>query len=155
MRHSFETLPLDYASYHIHTGGLKQAIEAIERGRGLLWSEIRHFRTSIDEIRLADSRLADQFLLVNKDLEKLSVAFSPNNNVNDGGSDLEGMGPFGRLVMQQQQLLDDREKLISQIQALPDFDTFFKPHSFNFLQYSPIGCIARASNHYEPLQVEV
>lgn len=39
MSRSFETLTLDYASYHIHTDGLEQAIESIEKGRALLRSE--------------------------------------------------------------------------------------------------------------------
>ena len=34
-RSKFQTIPLDYASYHIDTGHLEQAIEALERGRGL------------------------------------------------------------------------------------------------------------------------
>ena len=37
----YEKLPLDYASYLIQVGQLKQAIEMLERGRGLLWSEMR------------------------------------------------------------------------------------------------------------------
>ena len=111
-------LPFDYTSYLIHTGRLKQAIETLERGRALLWSEMRGLRTSIDQIRLADSNLADKFAAVNRDLETLTLAFSPIGNVDGGDIGVHGMDPFGRLVVQQQKLLDDREKLISQIQAL-------------------------------------
>ena len=41
MRDQCEKLPLDYASYLVQVGQLKQAIETLERGRGLLWSEMR------------------------------------------------------------------------------------------------------------------
>ena len=126
-------LPFDYTSYLIHTGRLKQAIETLERGRALLWSEMRGLRTSIDQIRLADSNLADKFAAVNRDLETLTLAFSPIGNVDGGDIGVHGMDPFGRLVVQQQTLLDNREKLISQIQALPGFDTFLKPPSFDTL----------------------
>jgi CHAT domain-containing protein len=124
---------LDYASYHISTGHLEQAIETLERGRGLLWSEMRGLRTSIDQIRLADSNLADKFSTVNRELETLTLAFSLNGNA-DGHNNLEGMDPYGHGVMRKQKLLDDRKKLIMQIQALSGFDTFLKPPSFDTLR---------------------
>jgi len=137
MMADFRTLPLDYTSYLIYTGRVKQGIEALEQGRGLLWSEMRGLRTSIDkfdQIRLADSHLADKFDAINRDLETLTLAFSPSNNLDGGNSDLDGMDPFGCLVVRQRRLLDDREKLISQIHALPGFDTFLKPPSFETLR---------------------
>jgi CHAT domain-containing protein len=124
---------LDYASYHIHTGHLEKAIEILEQGRGLLWSEMRGLRTSIDQIRVADSDLADKFSAVNRELETLSLAFSLNSNL-DGNNEIEGMDPYGRGVMQKQKLLDDRERLITQIRGLSGFDTFLKPPPFDTLR---------------------
>jgi len=131
--YSWHTIPLDYASYHIDTGYLEQAIETLERGRGLLWSEMRRLRPSIDQIRLADSDLADKFCAVNRELETLTLTFSLNNGV-DGNNNLKGMDPYGHSVMRKQKLEDDREKLITQIQALSGFDTFLKPPSFDTLR---------------------
>ena len=135
VRDILQTIPLDYASYHIDasTGHLEKAIETLERGRGLLWSEMRGLRTSIDQIHLADSDLADKFSEVNRELETLTLAFSLNNNV-DGNDNLEGMDPYGHSVMRKQELLDYREKLITQIQALSGFDAFLKPPSFDTLR---------------------
>ena len=126
-------LPFDYTSYLIHTGRLKQAIETLERGRALLWSEIRGLRISVDQIRLADSNLADKFVAVNKDLENLTFTFSPIANFDGGDSGVNGMDPFRHLVIQQRKLFDDREMLISQIQALPGFGSFLKSPSFDTL----------------------
>ena len=133
MRDTLQTLPLDYASYRIHTGHLEQAIETLERGRGLLWSQMRGLRTSIDQIRLADLSLADKFSTVNRELETLALTFSLNNDV-DGKNVPKGMDPYGHSVMRKQKLLDDREKLIAQIQALSGFDTFLKPPCFDTLR---------------------
>jgi len=133
MSGDFQTIPLEYASYHIHTGHLEKAIETLERGRGLLWSEMRGLRLSIDQIRLADSNLANKFSAVNRDLETLTLTFSLNNDV-DRNNNLEGMDPYGHTVMRKRKLLDDREKLITQIQALSGFDTFLKPPSFDTLR---------------------
>ena len=132
-RSSLHTIPLDYTSYHIHTGHLEQAIEILERGRGLLWSQMRGLRTSIDQIRSVDSNLADKFSAVSRELETLTLAVTPNNSV-DGNNDLEGMDPYGHTVIRKQKLLDDRDKLITQIQALSGFDTFMKPPSFDTLR---------------------
>ena len=133
MRSHLQTIPLDYVSYHIHTGHLEQAIETLERGRGLLWSEMRGLRTSIDRIHLTDSKLADKFSAVNRELEALTMAISLDNNV-DGNNDLEGMDPYGHSVVRKQKLLDDRKKLIAQIQTLSGFNTFMKPPSFDTLR---------------------
>ena len=95
---------------------------------------MRGLRTSTDKLRSADSHLADKFAAINRDLEKLTLTPSLNSNFGGRNGVLEGMEPFGYLVMQQRKLLDNREKLISQIQALPDFDTFLKPPSFNALR---------------------
>ena len=129
-----KTVPLDYTSYQIHTGRLKQAIETLEQGRALLWSEMRGLRTSTDKLRAADSHLSDKFVAVNKDLEKLALISSLDGNIGGRNSASKGMEPFGHLVVQQRKLLDDREKLISQIQALPGFETFLKPPSFDTLR---------------------
>ena len=119
MRSNYETLPLDCASYQVHTGQLQSAVETLERGRALIWSEMRGLRSSIDQLRASDPDLADRFAAVNQDLEVLTLVFAQNNYGGGGEEGLEGIGigPFGRLVVRQQGLLDDRDKLISQIRA--------------------------------------
>jgi CHAT domain-containing protein len=136
LRRSFETVPLGYASFQIHTGRLKQAIETVERGRALLWSELRGLRTSMDQIRLADSHLADKFTAVNRDLERLTFDISLNDNFEPGRNDPEDIDLVGRLEVQKQRLLDDRDRLISQIQALPGFNNFLRPPSFDTLHWA-------------------
>jgi hypothetical protein len=42
-------IPLDYASYQVDLQKLEEAIETLERGKELIWSEIRHLRTLIDQ----------------------------------------------------------------------------------------------------------
>ncbi|KAI9434539.1 hypothetical protein F5148DRAFT_1380447 [Russula earlei] len=73
MRKFYEVLPLDYASYHIHAGQLHRAIEVLERGRALLWSQMRGFRTPIDQLCVADPCLADKFVAISRDLEAAGI----------------------------------------------------------------------------------
>jgi CHAT domain-containing protein len=127
-------LPFDYASHQIHTGQLKEAIETLEGGRSLLWSEMRGLRSSIDQIRFVNPHLADNFAAINREIESVTLAISPKSDVDGRDGDIDAVDPFGALVVRQRKLSDDRDKLISQIQALPGFDTFLKPPSFDNLR---------------------
>ena len=140
MRDQYEKLPLDYASYLIQIGQLKQAIEILERGRGLLWSEMRGLRTSIDQLRAVNLALAEEFAAVNRDLEALTISGSQLAWMEDGSAGgHEGMDPVGRLVMEQRKLVEERDRLISQIRAQPGFDTFLIPPSFDTLRSAAAG----------------
>jgi hypothetical protein len=92
MRDHYEKLPLDYASYQVHIDQLKEAIETLERGRCLLWSEMRGFRTSIDQLCMVNSHLAGKFAAVNRDLEALTMLGSLSHSMDDG------WGPSGPAV---------------------------------------------------------
>jgi hypothetical protein len=61
------TMPSDYASYQIENGQVEQAIETLERGRALIWSEMRGLRTSTDQLRAADLALAEKLADLNQE----------------------------------------------------------------------------------------
>ena len=135
IRKGIETLPLDYASYLVHIGQLKEAIETLERGRGLLWSEMRGLRTSIDHLRRVDLHLARKFAALNQDLEELTTSVSPMAWSNGGDVNGNGdMDPFGCVVAKQRKLVDERNSLITQIRLLPGFDNFLMAPSFDMLR---------------------
>jgi len=143
-----ETLPLDIASYHVGRGQLKDAIQALEQGRALIWSEMRGLRASIHQIPV-DSRLAREFTVVNKELEKLTISVPSRmwRNDNDGVEDGEGMDKFGRLVVRRHELLVKRNDLVSQMQALPGLEGFMKTPSFDTLRSAAVGGPVIIVNH--------
>ena len=139
----YESLPLDYASYQVQRGQLKEAIETLEQGRGLVWSQMRGFRTPIDQLWLINSHLAEEFASVNRELEVLTTSASPSvlmNSVEVG--DEEEMGSFDLVLAKHRKLLDERNSLIAQIRALPGFENFLKAPSFAALHsaaaYGPV-----------------
>ncbi|KAI9441132.1 CHAT domain-containing protein [Lactarius psammicola] len=137
MPNNTDRIPLDYASYQVGLHQLEEAIETLERGRALLWSEMRQFRTSVDQLLQLHPHLAHKFAAVNRDLEELTKSIPPSHELNmDGGAadDLRAVDPFGRLLLKRRGLLKDRDNLISQIQALPGFDSFLTSPSFNTLR---------------------
>ena len=130
-------LPLDYASYLLDCNLLEEAIELLERGRALLWSEMHHLRVSIDHLLEVDPDLGHKFAAVNRDFEELTKSVPPSHKlgmddvVADG---LRAVDPFGRLLLKQRALLKERAELISQIQALPGLDSFLTSPLFNTLR---------------------
>ncbi|KAI0294722.1 CHAT domain-containing protein [Multifurca ochricompacta] len=137
MRGVSDKMPLDYASYQIDMGQLTQAIETLEQGRALLWSEMRGLRNSMDQLSRFNSPLATKLAAINQDLESLTMSVTPSGTIeiSNGGSQIgDGMDPFGRLVVKQQKLLEDRDMLVSQIQELPGFEDFLKTPSFETIR---------------------
>jgi CHAT domain-containing protein/predicted RNA-binding Zn-ribbon protein involved in translation (DUF1610 family) len=131
------TMPLDYASYQLDHHQLEEAIETLERGRALLWSEMRHLRASIDQLLEADPDIGHNFAAVNRDLEELTKSVPPSHklSMDNGAADgLRAVDPFGRLLLKQRGLLEERAKLISQIQTLPGFDCFLASPSFDTIR---------------------
>ena len=147
-------LSLDYASYLVDNHQLEVAIETLERGRALLWSEMRLLRAPIDQLLDADPDLGYKFAAVNRDLEELTKSVPPSNKlgtpvVDDSTSeDLRAADPFGRLLLQQRGLLMERDKLISQIQALPSFNSFLESPSFDTLRSAASSGPVIIINHF-------
>jgi hypothetical protein len=133
-----ERMPLDYASYQVGAGCVEQAIETLERGRALLWSEMRSFRSSIDQPISSHLPLAERLTSLNRELETLTFSATLGVDVDDGSrvGGLEGnrMDPFCRLVTKQRNLSKERDDLVSHIRSLPGFGGFLTPPSFDALR---------------------
>ncbi|KAI9453685.1 CHAT domain-containing protein [Lactarius psammicola] len=128
--------PSDYASYQIEMGQFKQAIETLERGRALLWSEMRGLRTSTDQLHAANPALAERFTAVNRNLEMMTMSVAQCENTVTGEGEAgnhEGIDTFGRLLLQQRKLSKERDSLIARIQSFPGLGNFLKPPSFDVL----------------------
>ena len=131
-----QTMPLDYASYQIHFGRFEEAVETLEQGRALLWSEMRGFRTPALQL-IGENSLANRFAEINQELETLTIAVTPSGRpeVEDGvQQSKDGTDPFGQLVIKRKKLVDERDTLISQIQSQPGLERFLGVPSFDILR---------------------
>ncbi|KAI9452592.1 hypothetical protein BJY52DRAFT_1402869 [Lactarius psammicola] len=127
----------DYASYWVGLHRLKEVIETLERGRAMLWSEMRHLHVSVDKLLQTDPDLAHKFGVVSRDLEELTKSVPPSRELSmddSAADDLRAVDPFSRLLLKQRRLLKERDNLILQIQALPGFDGFLTSPSFDILR---------------------
>ena len=104
--------------------------------------------TSIDQLRAINLPLAEKFASVNQDLEALTMSISPNVWMNDvKTADQELMDLFSCLMVKQRNLLDKRNDLIIQIQALPGFERFMTALSFNTLRSTAAHGLVIIINH--------
>jgi hypothetical protein len=129
-RDLYEKTPSNFASYQIRMGKLEPAIETLEQGRALLWSEMHGLRPSTDQLRTTDPDLAEKFTAINKEIEILTTSASLDRNMgtDDGGFDGDGwMAQLSDLIVKQQELLKERDALISEIRGLPGFKNFLLP----------------------------
>ena len=136
-KEAISQMPLEYASYLIHIGQPEKAIEVLEQGRSLLWSEMRGFRTSIDRLRSVNQDFSEKLVNINQQLEDLTTTTLKDEIGGDGkypGASFRD-GKFedglGRIHKQQRELLRERNMLVSRIRNLPGFETFLGTPRFD------------------------
>jgi CHAT domain-containing protein len=144
--------PLDYASYQVDLHQLEEVVVTLEKGRALLWSEMRDFRISVDKILRTDPQLGQRFATVNQELEELTKSIPTSSDLDTDehkAGDIRAVDPFGRLLVKQRRLLKEREDLIAQIQALPGFDNFLTSLTFDTIRSAASSGPVIIINHSE------
>ncbi len=132
-----QVMPLNYASFLIGLGRFEEAVETLEQGRAQLWSEMRGLHTPMSQLVGEDQALANQFAEINEELEALTTSITPSTRPEmevsiDGSKDWTD--PFGRLMIKQQRLVEERNTLISQIRERPGLEGFMETPSFTTLR---------------------
>ncbi|KAH9005587.1 CHAT domain-containing protein [Lactarius hatsudake] len=132
-----QTMPLDYASFQIKLGRFEEAVETLEQGRALLWSEMRGLRTSMAQLTEEAPPLARRFAEINEELEALTISDTPSGRpeMEDGVAKCgDWTDPFGRLFVKREKLMEERDALISQIRGRPGLERLLKIPSFTTLR---------------------
>ena len=145
-------MPLGYASFQVERGQLEQAIETLERGRALLWSEMRHLRISTNQVLNADPDLGSKFAALNRDLEELTKSIPPSHKIGTEdvvSDDIRAGDQFGSFLLRQRGLLKERDKLISQIRGLPGLDRFLTFPLYNTLRSAASSGPVIIVNHFK------
>ncbi|EJD04657.1 uncharacterized protein FOMMEDRAFT_82442 [Fomitiporia mediterranea MF3/22] len=125
----YTTLSLDAASYAVKKNQLEQAVEILEQGRGLLWSQLRGLRSPLDQLAKTNNELADRFKNVTHRLEKLATSHEPPTSA----STIE--------------LSSEQEEVISEIRRIPGFESFLEATSFKVLQQAAVEGPVIMVNH--------
>lgn len=144
---NLSAIPLDYASYHIEIGSLERAVEILEQGRALLWSEMRGLRTPMDQLRASEHAiLAERFATISSELENIATSAQPSPETRSADAPGSGeLDAFGQVMENVRRLERERGEIIDQIRRLPGFGDFLKAVPFETLQmaaaYGPVVII--------------
>jgi hypothetical protein len=133
-RDLYEKTPLNFASHLISAGQLERAVEVLEHGRALIWSEMRGLRTCTSQLRAVDPVLADRFTAINRELEIVTTSALPPGMDGEDPESEEWTGKYSGLMNRQHTLLTERDALIPQIRSLPGLEKFSSPLSFDTLR---------------------
>jgi tetratricopeptide (TPR) repeat protein len=101
-----------------------KALEWLEQGRSIVWTQLLQLRTPIDDLREVDPELAERFLEVSQLLDR---GTGEGDMLIGGTHDTEAEGRRYRgLTM-------EWESIIKKVRSLPNFERFLKPPSSSHL----------------------
>ncbi|OCB87685.1 hypothetical protein A7U60_g5211 [Sanghuangporus baumii] len=136
-----QSLALDAASYAIDKDDFPLAIEFLEQGRALLWSQLRGFRTPLDQLSRADKALGERFESCNHRLEALIASSeSPTSSLGTDGSFIPAFSASQEqnlvddMLVQMRLLHEEQEAIISEIRRMPGFENFLRAAPFDAIQ---------------------
>jgi hypothetical protein len=116
-------MPLKAAAFACRLGRPDKAVEWLEQGRCLVWSQLNNLRTPLEVLRTHDPELATQIADASRRLEKAGSTRSP---VDDHMSRSEKLSLDDEAHMHTK-LARRWEDLLKQARSIPGFQSFLKP----------------------------
>ncbi|KAG9082238.1 hypothetical protein FS749_007010 [Ceratobasidium sp. UAMH 11750] len=98
-------------------------------GRSIVWRQILQLRTPVDELREADSALADRIEKIAGELEKASAAESTNKSML-----AQSLSSPEESTQTQHRLAEEWDRLVSQARMIPEFHNFLAPKTMRELK---------------------
>jgi len=121
------------AAAAIEAGNIERALEWLEEGRAIVWSQILQLRTPLDDLRAVAPEIAKELQAVSAQLEssgEWTDSEIPSISDRTVGTSLSQRGP-GRYTLALR-----HEELIKQARTLPGFADFLQPKLLNSLRYA-------------------
>ncbi|KAG1811983.1 CHAT domain-containing protein [Suillus variegatus] len=118
VRKAVSSLATDAFSCSVRRGALTTAVELVEQGRAVFWTQLARFRTSLDELSVS----GDAGMVLAEEFKRLSFLL---RNAFDQSED---QSP------QIRQLTMQWDQVVSRVRLLPDFSCFLLPPLFSDLQ---------------------
>ncbi|PBK97702.1 TPR-like protein [Armillaria gallica] len=133
-RSETKNLPALAAACAIELGALKDAVEMLEQGRGLLWSKLRDYRSPLEAIHRVSPELADTFKEISLQLEHLATSSASSSWLGKVTASLDSSAAFDTKVQQQHLLSKKWDETISKIRMLDGFQDFLQIKPFETLK---------------------
>ncbi|VDB87837.1 unnamed protein product [Peniophora sp. CBMAI 1063] len=118
----------------IDANALKQAVEWLEAGRGLIWTQVLSLRTPLDELLNAYPYHAEALRSVQQKLQMSSHdTFIPDTHTFGG---ISGISVNSAADLHRKAAID-HDKVLKQIRGSPGFEDFLLPKKFDALVLPP------------------
>ncbi|KAF7979121.1 hypothetical protein HWV62_43339 [Athelia sp. TMB] len=127
-------LAMSAAAHAIEQGQPNKAVEMLEQGRAMLWSNFRGYRQPVDAVLQVDAALAHRFKATSEQLEALATSSQPGSRKSSSESRDQSAAASEARWAQQRQLSLERDEVIQQIRQLPGFEYFLQAVPFHELQ---------------------
>jgi hypothetical protein len=127
------SLASDAASSAIELGQLEAAVELLEQGRAILWSQLRGYR-QLEELRHIDGELARHFEHVGGEFERLAMFSDAEPMAIPLGSDPDPSVSYERKMQRHRILSEEWDTVVERIRQIDGFANFLQPVPFTTLQ---------------------
>ncbi|KAH8105041.1 CHAT domain-containing protein [Phellopilus nigrolimitatus] len=139
-KNGYQTLASDAASYAIEIGDVAQAVEMLEQGRALIWSQLRGFRTPIEQLREVNKGLADRFLTTSRELESLATSSESKPTTAIAQDSATGVSQklVDEMYSRKRRLASELEAIVAEIRTTSGFGDFLRARRFSVLQEAAV-----------------
>lgn len=121
-------LTMTAAATAMDKGELGTAVEWLEQGRCLVWSQINQLRSPVDGLQAQDAALAEHFLAVSKALEEFGSRDEEAESVDAGGTDnMPHLIATQDEVLAHVRLAREYQTLLAKIRGILGFEDFLRP----------------------------
>ncbi|KAG8760118.1 hypothetical protein FRC14_004006 [Serendipita sp. 396] len=108
----------DVAAIAISLDQRDKALEWLEQGRFIVWTQILQLRTPVDQLRDVEPDLADHLLRLSRLLDQ---------GIHDSNPQSESKRSPEQEARQYRTLATERDELVEKVRSLPNFNDFLRP----------------------------
>jgi CHAT domain-containing protein len=126
-------LAADAAGCAVAAGQPDRAVELLEQGRGVLWSQLLETRTDLTQLQQVAPELATRLDEVRVELDRPASPTTPVAAITQASAG------SAWLVDRQMTLADQWDELVDQVRALPGFEAFLRPPEIEELRRAAAG----------------
>ncbi|KAG8871867.1 hypothetical protein FRB97_008245, partial [Tulasnella sp. 331] len=121
---------VDAVSFAIEKHQPRLAVELLEQGRGLMFTQLGNYRTSLDHLDAVNKELADRFRILSATMEQNALSSRGGTGIDVNGEDM---------IARYQKQADDWDKTVEEIRQLKDFESFLQATPFVILQKAAVS----------------
>ncbi|KAF6743324.1 CHAT domain-containing protein [Ephemerocybe angulata] len=111
----------------------EKALEWLEHGRCLVWTQLNALRTPVDDLRIRNPDLAERVLRISSSLETISSRAASQTSINKMSIDMMQIESYSDDNYRHVKLAREWNEVVTSVRDLPGFEDFLSPPTTSFL----------------------